>query len=121
MCQWFRKFFARMKGLPPRFHLDFTKLDVDVGIPKFHLPAHGRKDQIIYSLNFKEGVGQTDGEGIERNWSKLNSAAASTKQMGPGSRHDTLDDFCGHMNWRKLVNLGASSWFSVLNSNSQPD
>ena len=26
--------------------------------------------------------------------------------MGPGSRHDTLDDHFGHHNWRKYVSLG---------------
>ena len=52
------------------------------------------------------GVGRTDGEGIERNWSEINRVANSTKEMGPGARHDTLDDHFGHHNFRKLVGLG---------------
>ncbi|THV00682.1 hypothetical protein K435DRAFT_656708 [Dendrothele bispora CBS 962.96] len=27
--------------------------------------------------------------------------------MGPGSRHDTLDDHWGHWNWVKLIGLGS--------------
>ena len=32
--------------------------------------------------------------------------ATSTWEMGPGSRHDTLDDHLGHWNWNKLIGLG---------------
>ncbi|KAG1724948.1 uncharacterized protein EDB91DRAFT_1255002 [Suillus paluster] len=31
--------------------------------------------------------------------------ASSTKEMGPGMRQDTLDDFFGDWNWRKITNL----------------
>lgn len=75
-------------------------------VPKFHLPPHESKCQAPHSLNFKPGAGETDGEGIERNWAMTNGAAASTKEMGPGARHDTLDDHCGHGNWQKLIGLG---------------
>ncbi|EDR07938.1 uncharacterized protein LACBIDRAFT_327111 [Laccaria bicolor S238N-H82] len=39
-------------------------------------------------------------------WAKLNRVANSTKEMGPGSRHDTLDDHFGHHNFRKYVAFG---------------
>ena len=52
------------------------------------------------------GAGRTDGEGVERNWDYLNGQGPSTKEMGPGSWWDTLDDCCGHANWRKTVGLG---------------
>jgi hypothetical protein len=26
--------------------------------------------------------------------------------MGPGSRHDTLDDYFGDWNWKKVIGLG---------------
>ncbi|KAJ3477374.1 hypothetical protein NLI96_g10506 [Meripilus lineatus] len=51
------------------------------------------------------GVGRTDGEGIERDWSGLNSLATSIREMGPGSRHDTLDDHFGDWNFRWTVAL----------------
>ncbi|EEC00016.1 hypothetical protein MPER_00146, partial [Moniliophthora perniciosa FA553] len=58
-------------------------------------------------LNYAVGVGRTDGEGVERNWAGQGPIATSTTEMGPGSRHDTLDDHWGHWNWKKLTGLGA--------------
>lgn len=76
-----------------------------------------------HSLSFKVGAGETDGEGIERNWAVTNGVAASTREMGAGARHDTIDDHCGHANWRKLVGLGANCHFflsSFLPSSTAP-
>ncbi|KAG6808450.1 hypothetical protein H0H92_004084 [Tricholoma furcatifolium] len=75
-------------------------------VPKFHLPPHKRECHGPYSLNYTSGVSRTDGEGVERNWSWLNGATPSTSQMGPGARHDTLDDFMGFYNYRKVVEFG---------------
>ncbi|KAG1772883.1 hypothetical protein EV702DRAFT_1048489 [Suillus placidus] len=36
---------------------------------------------------------------------KLQSDASSTKEMGPGTRRDMLDDFFGDWNWRKITGL----------------
>ena len=47
-----------------------------------------------------------DGKGIEKSWAKMNHVANSTKEMGPGSRHDTLDDHPGHHIFKKYVALG---------------
>jgi hypothetical protein len=50
------------------------------------------------------GAGTSHGEGVEQNWSFSNGAAASTKLMGPGSRHATLEDIFGFHNYdRQLV------------------
>ena len=43
----------------------------------------------------------------------MNRVANSTKEMGPGSRHDTLDDHFGHHNWRKYILLGKFSLFII--------
>lgn len=105
-CQWSRNLEKRMEGLPPEIQLNLEDILLYFGIPKFHLEAgHGEDCHGPYSLNFKKGVGRTDGEGIERNWSHANGAAHSTREMGPGSRHDTLDDHFGHANWRRTVEL----------------
>lgn len=107
VCQWKLKFFKeRAPGLPESIRPTFGPEALQFGVPKFHLPPHEAKCQAPHSLNFKPGAGETDGEGVERNWAVMNGAAASTKEMGPGARHDTLDDHCGHVNWRKLVTLG---------------
>jgi hypothetical protein len=104
-CQWSKKFFNRLKAMPPR--LQFTQSpSFQFKVPKFHLPAHKGNCHSRYSFNYTHGVGRTDGEGVERNWSWLNGAAASTSQMGPGSRSDTLDDFMGFSNYRKVTNFG---------------
>ncbi|KAF8797648.1 hypothetical protein BYT27DRAFT_7228903 [Phlegmacium glaucopus] len=77
-------------------------------IPKhlvFHLPAHVAKCQIDYSFNLVPGVGRTDGEAQERGWAVANGVAMSTKEMGPGSHRDTLDDHFGDYNWRKITHI----------------
>ncbi|KAG2155314.1 uncharacterized protein EDB93DRAFT_1239208 [Suillus bovinus] len=68
-------------------------------IPKFHLPAHIFKCQTMYSFNFSKNVGQTDGEAPE---------CGCTKEMGPGSQRDTLDDHFGDWNWKKIIRLGTT-------------
>ena len=85
--------------LPESLRLQFR-------VPKFHLPAHVPRCWAPYSFNFAKGVGRTDGEGVERNWSWLNGIARSLSMMGPGGRSDTLDDFCNYHNWRKTTALG---------------
>ncbi|KAI0054919.1 hypothetical protein BV25DRAFT_1787193, partial [Artomyces pyxidatus] len=107
-CQWSKNLWHRMKDAPAGFELKLPPGAVDFAIPKFHLPAHGGPCQVPFSFNFKLGVGVTDGEAPERNWAALNGAANSTREMGPGARHDTLDDHCGHANWRRVVKMGSS-------------
>ena len=104
-CQFKINFFDRMEALPNHLKLP-DNVSTDRGIPKCHCPMHKLPCQAPHSLNFKSGVGRTDGEGIERSWAEMNRVANSTKEMGPGSRHDTLDDHFGHHNWRKYVSLG---------------
>ncbi|KAJ7809581.1 hypothetical protein B0H14DRAFT_2286011, partial [Mycena olivaceomarginata] len=106
-CQWSRKFKARAKTMPDELQLP-SWINVLFKVPKFHLPLHVKACHGPYSFNYTKGVGRTDGEGVERNWSWLNSAARSISVMGPGSREDTVDDLCGFSNWRKTVDLGNS-------------
>ncbi|KAF8214207.1 hypothetical protein K438DRAFT_2149407 [Mycena galopus ATCC 62051] len=49
------------------------------------------------------GAGTTHGETVEQNWEFTNRAAASTKMMGIGTRHATLEDLFGFHNWRRTV------------------
>ncbi|KIK60737.1 hypothetical protein GYMLUDRAFT_120723, partial [Collybiopsis luxurians FD-317 M1] len=74
-------------------------------VPKFHLAAHKQDCVWSFSYNYAIGVGHTDGEGVERNWSTQNSLSGSTKKMGPGSRCDTLDDHFGDHNWQKIISI----------------
>ncbi|KAG6806094.1 hypothetical protein H0H92_012730 [Tricholoma furcatifolium] len=91
--------------MPSRFQF-IKPPQIRFKVPKFHLPPHKVECHGPFALNYTSGVGRTDGEGVERNWSWLNGAAPSTSQMGPGARHDTLDDFMGYWNFRKTVDLG---------------
>lgn len=88
-CQWSRNLNSRVAIYPPS---RFPTLDVVYLVPKFHLPAHVPECQVRYSFNLTRHVGRTDGEAPERGWAAINAAASSTKEMGPGSRRDTLDD-----------------------------
>ncbi|KAG2148677.1 uncharacterized protein EDB93DRAFT_1250112 [Suillus bovinus] len=56
-------------------------------------------------LNFSRHVGHTDGEALERGWANINPIASSTKEMGPGSWCDTLDDHFGDWNWKHFAQL----------------
>ena len=58
-------------------------------------------------------MGRTHGETVEQEWAYINLAALSTREMGPGARHATLDDSWGGWNWRKILGFGtyaALSW-----------
>ncbi|KAF9545568.1 hypothetical protein CPC08DRAFT_769836 [Agrocybe pediades] len=104
-CQWSKNLMTRAQ-LYPLNALTRHQLELRFLVPKFHLPAHIKHCQINYSFNLMPFVGRTDGEPPERLWSLINPIATSTKEMGPGSRRDTLDDHFGDYNWRKVFQLG---------------
>jgi hypothetical protein len=107
VCQWHKNLWTRMQTYPHSLRMDRDGLSVVFLVPKFHLPAHIKACQTNFSFNFTEGVGRTEGEAPERGWANINGAATSTKEMGPGSRRDTLDDHFGDWNWKKVVGIGA--------------
>ncbi|KAK7055626.1 CxC2 domain-containing protein [Favolaschia claudopus] len=106
VCQWFKHLFERLKQLPPLVRLTVIIHFFNFVIPKMHIHAHTLKCQLCFSLNFLAGAGQTDGEGIERPWANIGGVASSTREMGPGSRADVLDDHWAFWNWCKLITLG---------------
>ena len=102
-CQWSKNLWARLRKYPSSFsHLSNS---ITFLIPKFHLPAHREYCRAYYSFNLSVHVGRTDGEAVERGWAFVNAFAGSTKEMGPGSRRDKLDDVFGDYNWRKVTQL----------------
>ena len=108
-CQWGVNFFHRVEAptIPSKLCLP-SSAQIQHLVPKFHLEAHTSKCHAPFSFNYTLGVGRTDGEGVERNWSVLNGIASSVSMMGQGGRWDTIDDFCNFTNWRKTVNLRMS-------------
>ncbi|KIM66480.1 hypothetical protein SCLCIDRAFT_21951 [Scleroderma citrinum Foug A] len=107
-CQWHKNLYKRMDNMPSPLQLNLCDRDLMFLVPKFHLPTHILSCQWSFSFNWTKGVGQTDGEEPKRGWANLNAAASSTKDMGPGHHRDTLDDYLGDWNWKKLIRLGPS-------------
>jgi len=105
-CQWHVNLLDRMEIMPEFLRLSPTIEAIMYLILKFHLPAHIKKCNLLFSFNLTPGVGRTDGEAPERGWSDINPVAQSTKEMGPGSRRDTLDDHFNDWNWKKIINFG---------------
>lgn len=83
-------------------------INMEYLVPKFHLPGHVIPCRIPFSFNYRCGVGRTDGEGVERGWAETNPLSSSTKEMGPGTRRDTIDCHFSDFNWRKILNMGES-------------
>lgn len=106
-CQWSKKLKARMATLPPDLRPDFEMRERKDTIPKFHIGGHGPACQMTFSFNCLQYMGRTDGENIERGWAWLNPVSLSTREMGPGTRHDALDDQWSFWNWRIITRLGS--------------
>ncbi|KAJ7113288.1 hypothetical protein C8R43DRAFT_1138715 [Mycena crocata] len=113
VCQWHKNIWTRLLKYKPQLQErgQRTMNGVTRGyswlIPKFHLPAHIEACNLLYSFNLTPYVGQTDGEAPERGWANTNPLANSTKEMGPGSRRDALDDHFNDWNHKKIIGLGA--------------
>ncbi|KAJ7025854.1 hypothetical protein C8F04DRAFT_967229 [Mycena alexandri] len=105
ICQWFVKLGERLKDMPSPVRFAVVMELMRFVIPKMHIHSHTIACQVLFSLNFLLGAGQTDGEGIERPWANLGGVATSTREMGPGSRRDTLDSHLGYWNWSKLIGI----------------
>lgn len=106
-CQWSRNIKRRITQLPaPMQPSDALVDNIRYVIPKFHIYGHGKKCQTKFSLNYLPNAARTNGEEPERFWAHMNPLSMSTREMGPGSRHDTIDDHASAWNWRKITSLG---------------
>lgn len=108
-CQWSKHLQTRLPDLRSALNIDLKSVNIKFAIPKGHIKGHGKTCQSKYSLNYLPGSARTDGEGVERDWAHMNALTASTREMGPGNRHETLDDHWSSWNWQKIVKLGTSS------------
>ena len=104
-CQWLKNIKKHAEELPGYVNASTAVSTLTFLIPKFHLSGHGTQCQAKYSFNLNIGCARTDGEGIERGWAFMNPVGTATKEMGPGSCHDTLEDHWGNMNWMKTADL----------------
>lgn len=108
-CQWQITLPKRLESMPERLQIDLAMITLLFGLPVWHAAAHEVSCQNENSLTYLDGVGRTDGEGIERTWSVLNPIAWATKEMGRGARADAIEDKIDHHNWEKNINQGAYS------------
>lgn len=83
-----------------------TLTSVTTLVPKVHLPAHISTCQAEISFNYTPGFGRTDGKAPKHGWDYLNPAANQTKEMGPDSHRELLENLMGDRNWKKTVSLG---------------
>ncbi len=63
------------------------------------------------SLLYQYGAEKSDGEGPERVWAVLNPLSWAMKEMGPGARHDDIEDKIDHHNFYKNVHEGSFCYF----------
>ncbi|KAJ7021500.1 hypothetical protein C8F04DRAFT_972713, partial [Mycena alexandri] len=76
-CQYGKKFWKRMEGLPAAMQLDPTKVSVWFKVPNFHMLGHRWPCHSPFSFHWMWGAGMTDGEDVEQNWEFTNGAAGS--------------------------------------------
>ncbi|KAJ7919700.1 hypothetical protein B0H13DRAFT_2428738 [Mycena leptocephala] len=107
-CQWKTNLAKRMEKLPADIRPPLESIKLQCALPVWHAASHVEHCQDANSLSFKTGVGKSDGEGVERTWSRLNPAAFSTKDAGRGQRADTLEGKIDDQNYLKNVGLGES-------------
>ena len=107
VCQWSRNFLRRVGQFPLWMQPPVQLLNtITYVIPKFHIYGHGSKCRTQFSLNYIQHSARTNGEEPERWWAHINPVSMSTREMGPGARHDTIDDHAAAWNWRKITNFG---------------
>jgi hypothetical protein len=105
-CQWHKNVWSRASTFPESIRPEQNKMDCAFLVPKFHLPAHILECQLNFSFNTAPGVGRTDAEAVERTWADMNAIGKFTREMGPGSRADYIDDFSGDRNWKRTIRFG---------------
>ena len=105
-CQWQKKFQARIDSYAAFPPLQLDNLEYwRVLIPKFHLPGHGPGCQVQFNLAYTKWAGRMDGERIEGGWAQSTGMATWTRESGPNTRRNALDDHWNASNWRKLLGL----------------
>ncbi|KAJ7617990.1 hypothetical protein FB45DRAFT_756044 [Roridomyces roridus] len=107
-CQWKVNLPSRAKTIAESTDIDtnLEEFDIQYALPVWHAAAHEISCQTENSLSYTEGVGRTDGEGIERTWAVLNPVGYATKEMGEGARQDQIENKIDHLNFEKNVKEG---------------
>ncbi|KAF6744766.1 hypothetical protein DFP72DRAFT_1051726 [Ephemerocybe angulata] len=104
-CQWSKYLMSRLAKIDSNAPMLKPETKTRFMVPKFHLPAHIVSCHTKFAFMNTPGAGLGDGEAPERGWGEANPLAPSTREMGPGTRRDTLDYNFGDYNWRKIIDL----------------
>ena len=115
-CQYSKKFWERMKDFPLEMQIDEETI-VEFAIPSWHINAHGPGCRADFGLSFRDGVGRTCGEEVEVAWAGTNPLGPSTREMGPGARHETLNGQWGGLNFRRILNFRKCFFKNNANTN----
>ena len=106
VCQYHKNLLKRMQEFPSHMQLpEQTASQLQFAIPKKHWPCHG-PNHSKYSLNYMPKCGRTYGEGVESGWSHMNPVAASTKEMAPSARIETINMHWSAWNHQKTLGFG---------------
>ncbi|EKM49243.1 uncharacterized protein PHACADRAFT_33556 [Phanerochaete carnosa HHB-10118-sp] len=108
MCQWLRHLLEWIAVLPDHLQIELPKEEVRYAIPKYHFNGHKEERHNQFSFNLKQGIGRTDGEKVKHEWSRFDTVASSTQEMGPGSQEETLEDHMEYNNMEKYFTMGTS-------------
>ncbi|KAJ7834258.1 hypothetical protein B0H14DRAFT_2363941 [Mycena olivaceomarginata] len=76
-------------------------------INAMHAFGHRWVCQIVYSPRFREGVGLSDIEGVERFWSRIRKLIPLTRAQWNSRRVWTIDQYTSFVNQEGLSSLGA--------------
>ena len=101
-CQWSKNMWSRMVDFPDALKIN-PDTRINVGIPSWHINAHGKKCRENFSLGYLVSAGRTCGEEVETSWSHTNALAPSVREMGPAACHEKLNDYWGGWNFKKIV------------------
>ena len=102
-CQWSKNLASRMEAYPETMRIDLDGVEVLTAVPGFHIRAHGADCQAVFSLAFMLWTAHTVGEEVETGWAHMGVATPSIHEMGPGHRHETLNDHWGGWNFQKII------------------
>ncbi len=109
-CQYKKNVMSHQKDLPKDLRPKSTA-QLHFATPVWHGNVHELSCKTENSLLYQYGAGKSDREGPERVWVVLNPLSWATKEMGPGARHNDIEDKIDHHNFYKNVHEGLSCYF----------
>ena len=98
-----------MSAFAHHLQVDLDGKTMIFSVPKFHLPTHIASCQTS-SFNLIPKIGHMDGEAPECGCANINPVWTSTKQMGPASCQETIDDHFGNWNHKKVIGWSMSHY-----------